>query len=83
VTDLATKIWRAEETARTLHWHQTRRTGNDEGVVGAIIIAIVLVVALPVVVLMSSVLVAAGLGYVLMDEAERSHAGSELVELNT
>jgi hypothetical protein len=49
---------------------------------GAVVIAVILVVVIPVVVLMSSVLVAAGLGYVLMDEAERSHAGSELIELN-
>lgn len=51
--------------------------------VGAVIIAIVLVVVLPVTVLMSGSLVAAALGYVLKDEAERANEGSELVELNT
>ena len=49
---------------------------------GAVIIAVILVVVLPVVVLMSSVLVAAGLGYLLKDEAERANEGSELVDLN-
>ncbi len=52
------------------------------GVVGAVIIAVILVVVLPVVVLMSGTLVAAGLGYVLKDEAERSNEGSELIDLN-
>jgi hypothetical protein len=51
-------------------------------VVGAVIIAIALVIVLPVVVLMSGTLVAAGLGYVLKDEAERSNEGSELIDLN-
>ena len=50
---------------------------------GAVIIAVVLVVVIPVVVLMSGAIVAAGLGYLLMDEAERAHEGSELIDLNT
>jgi hypothetical protein len=52
-------------------------------VIGAVIIAIVLVVVIPVVVLMSGALGAAALGYLLKDEAERAHEGSEFVDLNT
>jgi hypothetical protein len=49
---------------------------------GALIIVIVLVIALPVAVLMGTSLIAAGLGWVLKDDAETRHAGSELVALN-
>lgn len=56
--------------------------GKDDGMAGAVVIAIILVVVIPVVVLMSGALASAALGYVLMDEAERSHEGSELIDLN-
>ena len=49
---------------------------------GVIIIAIVLVVAMPVSVLMSGAVASALLGYFLKEEAETSHAGSELIETN-
>ena len=50
---------------------------------GAIVLAVVIVFVLPSLVLMSGGLGAAILGYFLRDEAERRHEGSELVELNT
>jgi hypothetical protein len=49
---------------------------------GAVIIVIVLVIALPVAVLMGTSLIAAALGWVLKDDAEARHAGSELIALN-
>ena len=51
--------------------------------VGAVIIVVVLVVVLPVLIIMSGAVVAAILGSTLKAEAERSHEGSELIELNT
>ncbi len=50
--------------------------------VGVILIVAVVVVAIPVGVLMSGGVAAALLGYFLKDEAETSHAGSELIETN-
>ena len=49
---------------------------------GVIAILIALVVAIPVGVLMSGGVGAALLGYVLKDEAETSHQGSELIDTN-
>ena len=49
---------------------------------GVIAILVVLVVAIPVSVLMSGGVASALLGYVLKDEAETSHEGSELIETN-
>lgn len=49
---------------------------------GVIIIAIVLVVAIPVGVMVSGAVASAGLGWVLKDEAETSHPGSELIDTN-
>jgi hypothetical protein len=50
-------------------------------VLGGIIIVIVLLL-FPVVVAMSGVIAAAVLGWSLKDDAEQTHAGSELIELN-
>jgi hypothetical protein len=49
---------------------------------GVIIIAVVLVIAIPVAVLMSGGVMAALLGFVLKDEADTAHEGSELIETN-
>ena len=49
---------------------------------GVIAILIVLLVAIPVGVLMSGGVASALLGYVLKDEAETTHEGSELIETN-
>lgn len=50
--------------------------------IGAVIIAVVLVIVIPVTVLMSGAVASAGLGHLLKDEAEHTHAGSELIDLN-
>ena len=49
---------------------------------GGIIIAVVLVVAIPVAVMMSGSVVAALLGWALKDDAEERNEGSELIALN-
>ena len=50
--------------------------------IGAIILAIVIVIAIPVGVLMSGGAAAAVIGHFLKEEGEASHEGSELIELN-
>jgi len=52
-------------------------------VVGVVIIVVVLVVVLPVVIIMSGAVVAAILGSTLKANGERTHEGSELIDLNT
>jgi hypothetical protein len=49
---------------------------------GAILIAVVLVVVIPVAVMMSGAVVAAVLGWALKEDAEVRNAGSELIALN-
>jgi hypothetical protein len=49
---------------------------------GAILIAIVLVVVIPVAVCMSGAVVAAVLGWSLKNDADASNEGSELIALN-
>jgi len=49
---------------------------------GAILIAIVLVVVIPVAVCMSGAVVAALLGWSLKEDAETRYEGSELISLN-
>ena len=49
---------------------------------GAAIIVIVLVIAIPVVVLMSGGMGAAIIGHFLRADADKDHEGSELVDLN-
>jgi hypothetical protein len=51
-------------------------------VLGALILAFVILVAIPVGVLMSGGLAAAIIGHFLREEGEASHPGSELIELN-
>jgi hypothetical protein len=51
-------------------------------VAGAIILAIVLVVVIPVAVCMSGAAVAALLGWSLKNDADARNEGSELIELN-
>ena len=52
------------------------------GVLGAAIIAVVLVIVIPVSVLMSGSIGAMIIGHFLRDDADRTHEGSELVDLN-
>jgi hypothetical protein len=51
-------------------------------VLGALIIAAILVVVIPVAVAMSGAVAAGLLGWSLKDTVERDHEGSELVDLN-
>ena len=57
--------------------------GHDVDVAGAIVLAVVIVVVLPVAFMMSGGAVAALLGWSLWNYAEVTHEGSELVETNT
>jgi hypothetical protein len=50
---------------------------------GALVIAIVILVVIPVGVIMTGALVAAILGWSLKDNGETTHEGSELIDLNT
>jgi hypothetical protein len=49
---------------------------------GAIILAVIILVVIPVSVCMSGAVVAAILGWSLKDNSEQTHEGSELVELS-
>jgi hypothetical protein len=49
---------------------------------GPVLIVIVLVVAIPVGVVVSGAAAAAVLGFLVKDEVDRNHAGSELLETN-
>ena len=49
---------------------------------GALILAFVIVVVIPVAVLMSGGVVAAGLGWLLRRTVDADHEGSELLETN-
>ena len=49
---------------------------------GAGIIVLVIVIVIPVAVLMSGGMAAAIIGHFLRDDVDRTHEGSELVDLN-
>ena len=49
---------------------------------GALILAFVILVAIPMAVLMSGGVAAAVIGHFLKEEGEASHPGSELIDLN-
>lgn len=49
---------------------------------GAVILAVILLVVIPVSVCMTGGIVAAILGWALRDNGEATHEGSELIELN-
>lgn len=49
---------------------------------GAIILAVVILVAIPVSIAMSGGVVAAILGWALKDNGEATHEGSELIDLS-
>ena len=59
----------------------TASMGQNEPVIGPIIIVVVLVVAIPVAVCMSGAIVAWILGWFMKDDAEKRNAGTEYVEL--
>jgi hypothetical protein len=49
---------------------------------GAIIIAVIILVAIPVAIMMTGAVVAALLGWSATDNGEQTHEGSELIELS-
>ncbi len=49
---------------------------------GAIILAVIIVVAIPVSIMMTGAIVSAILGWSLKDNGEATHEGSELVDLS-
>ncbi len=49
---------------------------------GAVAIVVIIVVVIPVSVMMTGAIVSAILGWSAKDNAERTHEGSELIELN-
>ena len=50
---------------------------------GAILIAVIIIIAIPVAVMMTGAVVAAILGWSLRDNGEVVNEGSELIDLNT
>lgn len=59
-----------------------RPHSDDDGPMGPVLIVIVVVVAIPVGVLVSGAVAAGLLGFLVKDEVDRNHAGSELLETN-
>jgi hypothetical protein len=51
-------------------------------IIGALVIAVVIVFALPIAFLMSGTLGAIALGWLLKENAEATHPNSELIETN-
>ena len=49
---------------------------------GAVIVAIIIVILIPVAIMMSGAVVAGILGWALKDDAAERYEGSELVDLN-
>ena len=62
--------------------HSESRSGQDGAMPGAVVIAFVLVVVIPVAVLVSGAVASGILGHFLKREGELSHEGSELIETN-
>jgi hypothetical protein len=51
-------------------------------IIGVLVIAVVIVFALPIAFLLTGTLGAIGMGYLLKENAEATHPGSELIETN-
>jgi len=56
--------------------------GRNKLVIGALIIAMIVVFALPIAFLISGGMGAAAMGTLLVENAEATHPGSELIETN-
>lgn len=56
--------------------------GEDVDVIGALVLAFVIVVVLPVTFLVIGGLLTAVMGWFLKENAEDAHVGSELIDLN-
>jgi hypothetical protein len=57
--------------------------GGHAVAVGPVLIAIAIVLVLPPLFLVLGMVFSAILGWLLVDHAEETHAGSELIDLNT
>jgi hypothetical protein len=57
-------------------------SGEDDRMAGAVLIAIVLVIVIPVAVCVTGAAVAALLGWSLKNDADARNQGSELIELD-
>jgi hypothetical protein len=57
-------------------------SGQDDLVTGAVIVAVIIVIVLPVTLMVLGTVVAGLLGWSLKDDAEDRYAGSELIDLN-
>ncbi len=57
--------------------------GHTDAVIGAIAIAVVIVIAIPVGVFLAGAVMAAALGTTLKEDGEARNEGSELLDLNT
>jgi hypothetical protein len=57
-------------------------SGNNDVVLGPLIIAVVIVLVLPVVFLVTGGIIAAITAYFLRANGEATHEGSELIDLN-
>jgi hypothetical protein len=56
--------------------------GDDGGVIGALALAFVIVVVLPVAFLVTGGVLSAVMGWMLKSDGEHRHAGSELLNLD-
>jgi hypothetical protein len=58
-------------------------SGRIDAVIGAVAIAVVIVIAIPVGVFLAGAVMAAALGTTLKEDGEDRNEGSELLDLNT
>ena len=73
---------RPTRSAPWWRWKPGPTSGQDDAMSGALIIAVVLVVVIPVSVILTGAVVAGILGWALKDNGEATHEGSELIDLN-
>lgn len=67
---------------RPHRWHSAPKARHDGAMIGPILIAVVLVIAMPVAVIMSGAVVSGLLGFFIKDDVDRTHEGSELLKTN-
>jgi hypothetical protein len=81
-TTLTRPAIRRSVTARSPSVAADGRSGNNRPVIGALVIAVIIVFLLPVAFLTSGAVGAAILGWLLKTNGEVTHEGSELIETN-
>ncbi|GAC1363731.1 MAG: hypothetical protein NVSMB4_19910 [Acidimicrobiales bacterium] len=64
-------------------WVAGPGTWQTASVIGAILVVVAVVLVLPPMFLMGGLIFSGVLGWLLKDDAEERHAGSELIDLNT